>query len=211
MALDSGKVLIEGMDLSGKTTVAECLKDIMQIEKVQCRTLTNNNSIHDFTVQQSKANNLPRQLISELYKLAIMEDLCKYETNSKSGIVLQDSYFALRSYAYEKAYGSSKVASEMKDYLQMLPKPEFTFYLTASTDERISRNGKRNKPMAYMERLLVTEPERFEKIESNLQEITTQLFETEIVNTEGKTPLEVAQYISDRIKEIKERNYNYER
>lgn len=94
--------------------------------------------------------------------------------------------------------------------LQMFPKPEITFYLTASTSERIKRNSERNKSMAYMEKLLLTEPKKFEKIESNLRYITTELFETEIINTEGKTPLEIAQYIRYRIKELDNKEYEYE-
>ncbi len=207
LIVDKGKVLIEGMDLSGKTTIVDCLRHMMQVKYVQSRTLIENNYIHDFAVQQSKAGNLPRQLISELYKLAIMEDLCKYEM-SEGKFVLQDSYFALRSYAYEKDYGSSKIANEIQDYLQMFPKPEVTFYLTASMNERVKRNEKRNKKMAYMEKLLITEPKKFEKIEQNLMNVTMQLFETEIINTEGKSPLEIAQYIKDRIKIIKKNDYS---
>lgn len=210
MTIDKGKVLIEGMDLSGKTTIAECLKSMIKIEQIQCRTLIKNNHIHDFTVQQSKMGDMPRQLISELYKLAIKEDLCKYQLKD-TGILLQDSYFALRSYAYEKDYGSSTIAEEMKKYLQMFPIPEFTFYLTASTEERIERNKKRNKPMAYMEKLLVNEPEKFERIEANLKEITLQLFDAEVIDTEGKTPMEIAKYISNKIKKIERRNEEYEK
>ena len=38
--------------------------------------------------------------------------------------------------------------------------------------------------------------------------VTMQLFETEIINTEGKSPLEIAQYIKDRIKIIKKNDYS---
>ena len=33
-----------------------------------------------------------------------------------------------------------------------------------STEERLKRNEKRDKPMAYMEKLLVSNPKEFEKI-----------------------------------------------
>jgi len=46
--------------------------------------------------------------------------------------------------------------------LQLFPKPELAFYLTASTEERIKRNEKRDKPMAYMEKLLMSNPKEFE-------------------------------------------------
>lgn len=89
MAIDKGKILIEGMDLSGKTTVVQHLNSIMKVDNIQCRTLNRDNYIHDFAVQQSKAGTLPRQLISELYELAIKEDLCKYRSCNQ-GYVLQD-------------------------------------------------------------------------------------------------------------------------
>ena len=90
-------------------------------------------------------------------------------------------------------------------------KPEFTFYLTASTEERLKRNEKRDKPMAYMEKLLVSNPKEFEKIEENLRDITISLFDTEIINTEGKKPNEIALYIGNKIQERNRENEGYER
>ena len=62
-----------------------------------------------------------------------------------------------------------------------------------------------------MEKLLVNEPEKFERIEANLKEITLQLFDAEVIDTEGKTPMEIAKYISNKIKKIERRNEEYEK
>lgn len=85
--------------------------------------------------------------------------------------------------------------------LQLFPKPELAFYLTASTEERIRRNEKRDKPMAYMEKLLISNPKEFETIEKNLKEITTSLFDAEVINTQDKKPNEIALYIGSKIQE----------
>lgn len=103
------------------------------------------------------------------------------------------------------------LAKEVYKLLQLFPKPELTFYLTASTEERLKRNEKRDKPMAYMEKLLVSNPKEFEKIEKNLREITTILFDTEIINTQGKKPNEIALYIGNKIQERNRENEGYER
>ena len=152
-----------------------------------------------------KRGKLHIELINKLYTLAISEDLYNYKPNG-NGIILQDSYFALRSYALMKQKYPDTLAKEVYKLLQLFPKPEFTFYLTASTEERLKRNEKRDKPMAYMEKLLVSNPKEFEKIEKNLRDITISLFDIEIINTEGKKPNEIALYIGNKIQERNREN-----
>ena len=96
--VDSGKVLIDGMDLSGKTTISNDLNSIIDIKRIKQRTLSDQTPIYDFTVAQSKLGNMSQESISKLYCLAVREDLENYKV-SKSGIIIQDSYFALKSYA----------------------------------------------------------------------------------------------------------------
>lgn len=210
LRVEKGKILIEGMDLSGKTTITRYLSEILKIDKIQERTLSDNCAIYDFTVAQSKKGKLHPDLINKLYTLAISEDLCNYKPENDS-IILQDSYFALRSYALMKEKYPNTLAKEVYKLLQLFPKPELTFYLTASTEERLRRNEQRNKPMAYMEKLLVSNPREFEIIEKNLRDITTSLFEVEVINTQGKKPNEIALYIASKIRERNRGDSEYER
>lgn len=209
MRIEKGKILIEGMDLSGKTTITRYLSEILKIDKIQERTLSDSCAIYDFTVAQSKQGKLHPDLINKLYTLAISEDLYNYKP--KNSIILQDSYFALRSYALMKQKYPNTLAKEVYKLLQLFPKPELGFYLTASTEERLRRNEQRDKPMAYMEKLLVSNPREFETIEENLRDITTSLFGVEVINTEGKKPNEIALYIGSKIQERNRRNEEYER
>ena len=194
MRKEKGKILIEGMDLSGKTTITKYLSEILDIDKIQQRTLSDSSAIYDFTVAQSKKGQLHTDLINKLYTLAISEDLYNYKPKEDS-IILQDSYFALRSYALMRQKYPDTLANDVYKLLQLFPKPELAFYLTASTEERIKRNEKRDKPMAYMEKLLMSNPKEFEAIEKNLRDITTSLFDAEIINTQDKKPNEIALYI----------------
>jgi thymidylate kinase len=207
---EKGKILIEGMDLSGKTTIIKYLSEILSIDKIQERTLSDDCEIYDFTVAQSKKGKLHIDLINKLYTLAIMEDLSNYKFRD-NGIILQDSYFALRSYALMKQKYPDTLAKEVYKLLQLFPKPEFGFYLTASTEERLRRNEKRNKPIAYMEKLLLSNPKEFEMIEKNLKDITTSLFDVEVINTQDKKPNEIALYIESKIKERNRGDDVYER
>lgn len=210
MRKEKGKILIEGMDLSGKTTIIKYLSEILSIDKIQERTLSDDCEIYDFTVAQSKKGKLHIDLINKLYTLAIMEDLSNYKFRD-NGIILQDSYFALRSYALMKQKYPDTLAKEVYKLLQLFPKPEFGFYLTASTEERLRRNEKRNKPIAYMEKLLLSNPKEFEMIEKNLKDITTSLFDVEVINTQDKKPNEIALYIESKIKERNRGDDVYER
>lgn len=210
MRIEKGKILIEGMDLSGKTTITRYLSGILEIDKIQERTLSDSSAIYDFTVAQSKKGELHQDLINRLYTLAISEDLYNYKPRDNC-IVLQDSYFALRSYALMKEKYPNTLAKEVYKLLQLFPKPELGFYLTASTEERLRRNKQRDKPMAYMEKLLVSNPTEFEAIEKNLRDITTSLFGVEVINTDGKNPNEIALYIGRKIQEINRGDEGYER
>ena len=51
----------------------------------------------------------------------------------------------------------------------------------------------------------------FETIEKNLRNITTSLFDAEVINTENKKPNEIALYIGNKIKERNKGDYVYER
>ena len=200
MRKEKGKILIGGMDLSGKTTITKYLSELMSIERIQTRTLSDDSAIYDFTVAQSKKGKLHPDLINKLYTLAIYEDLYNYKPKEDS-IILQDSYFALRSYALMQRKYPETLAKEVHKLLQLFPKPELAFYLTASTEERLRRNEKRDKPMAYMEKLLVSNPKEFDTIERNLRDITVSLFDAEIINTQDKKPNEIALYIGSKIQE----------
>lgn len=210
MKKEKGKILIEGMDLSGKTTITKYLSEILGVDRIKERTLSDDCAIYDFTVAQSKKGKLHIDLINKLYTLAIAEDLYNYKPQD-NGIILQDSYFALRSYALMKQKYPDTLAKEVYKLLQLFPKPELGFYLTASTEERLRRNEKRDKPMAYMEKLLVSNPREFETIEENLRDITTSLFDVEVINTEGKKPNEIALYIGSKIQERSRGDDVYER
>lgn len=210
MKKEKGKILIEGMDLSGKTTITKYLSEILSVDRIQKRTLSDECSIFDFTVVQSKKGNLHPELINKLYTLAITEDLYNYKPRD-NGIILQDSYFALKSYSLMKQKYPNTLAKEVYKLLQLFPKPELAFYLTASTEERLRRIEKRNKPMAYMEKLLVSNPREFETIEKNLRDITTSLFDAEVINTQGKKPNEIALYIGNKIQERNRGDDVYER
>lgn len=207
LRIDKDKILIEGMDLSGKTTIVEQLSSLIDKSVVRRRTISEKSQIYDFTVAQSKAGTLHIDLISQLYKLAISEDLYNYQPADEE-IVLQDSYFALRSYAYAKEKGDNVLAQDIYKLLKLYPKPELTFYLTATTEERLKRNQKRDKPMAYMEKLLLTNPHRFESIESYLKDITTSLFNAEIINTQDRTSEEIALYIFNKINDLRKDERN---
>lgn len=210
MKKEKGKILIEGMDLSGKTTITKYLSEILDNAQIRQRTLSGESAIFDFTVAQSKKGKLHNDLINELYTLAISEDLYNYQPR-ENGIILQDSYFALRSYALMKEKYPNSLAKEVYKLLQLFPKPELAFYLTASTEERIKRNEKRDKPMAYMERLLMSNPKEFDTIDKNLRDINVSLFGAKIIDTQDKTPQEIALYIKSKIQEINRGDDLYER
>ena len=198
------------MDLSGKTTITKYLSEILDNAQIRQRTLSGESAIFDFTVAQSKKGKLHNDLINELYTLAISEDLYNYQPR-ENGIILQDSYFALRSYALMKEKYPNSLAKEVYKLLQLFPKPELAFYLTASTEERIKRNEKRDKPMAYMERLLMSNPKEFDTIDKNLRDINVSLFGAKIIDTQYKTPQEIALYIKSKIQEIYRGDDLYER
>ena len=200
--IDTGKILFEGMDLSGKSTISKDVSLILNIEQIKQRTLSDQTAIYDFTVAQSKLGNLSQELISKLYCLAVNEDLANYKV-SKKGIILQDSYFALRSFALAQQNNDVLLARDLYDLLKLFPKPELSFYLTAPIEERIRRNLQRNKPMAYMEKLLMLDPKKFENIEKHLKKSAIEIFNAEVIDTSIASHDEVSKYIGEKVKSLK--------
>lgn len=201
--IDCGEILIEGMDLSGKSTITTAVGSLLNVKRIKQRTLSDKTSIYDFTVAQSKIGNLSQDIISRLYCLAISEDLENYSV-LKRGLVLQDSYFALRSYALAQQNKNIALANEIYALLKRFPKPELSFYLTATTEERIRRNLCRDKPMAYMEKLLMSNPKKFEGIEESLRDCVTELFDVEVIDTSEASQSEIAEYVKQKIENNEE-------
>ena len=61
------------------------------------------------------------------------------------------------------------------------------------------------------EKLLLSNPREFETIDENLKNINVSLFDAEIIDTQDKTPQEVALYIKSKIQEINKGDDLYER
>ena len=81
--IDAGKILFEGMDLSGKSTISKDVSLLLNIKQIKQRTLSDQTAIYDFTVAQSKLGNLSRELIGKLYGLAVNEDLANYKVSKE--------------------------------------------------------------------------------------------------------------------------------
>ena len=57
----------------------------------------------------------------------------------------------------------------------------------------------------------MSNPREFETIDENLKNINVSLFDAEIIDTQDKTPQEVALYIKSKIQEINKGDDLYER
>jgi cytidylate kinase len=195
MAID---LLIDGLDLSGKTTMANNFAKASGIDyRINNNKLSRINPIHDFAAKMSDSNLYHDAVIGKLYLAGLMNDIYSYVDDGVPTI--QDGTVATKSIAYHIVRKTPFILDELQDLLKKYPNPKEAIYLYASIDERIKRLEKRKqlKPetVTRTDLLMTTDPKRFEHTERVLREISMDRFKSKFIDTTKISEQEVLQEI----------------
>jgi thymidylate kinase len=173
-------ILIEGVDLSGKSSIRKYLNrnDILWGKRHM--------SLLKFNALYEMARSIPKngaEWIGYLYEGALVYDLDAFE--KPDGNTIQDSTILLRSLAYHKAAGFEDVVARFERLAERHPSFDAVFVLTASVEarmqrlnERISRTGSR---ITRNDRLIVTNTDFFVRMDKLLIEYTKKFYPNAIV------------------------------
>jgi len=197
MAID---LLIEGIDLSGKTTVAKHIFEKNMFYQLRANQLSSDSPFYSFAKNIFSLNEMEHkysdEAISYLYLAALTNDIDMYKDDKITTI--QVSTYATRSLAYHIA-NNTRFVKEFKDLLVKFPDPKNTFYLYANMTEMYRRLHERQKQspadVSTSDLILQNDPVLFEKTEKILRNIVLERFNAKIIDTTNRTAQETCDII----------------
>jgi hypothetical protein len=199
-----GPVLIEGLDLTGKTSVCLCL--IRKIDppiRYQKNIFRPENEVFDFAVAQQRRDIFSLTSVGYMYLAALHADLDKLVWEDDR--IVQDSSMALRLCAYFMARRMDDLASAFQSCLELPNYPKFkkAFLFTADLTERRRRLKKRlvEAPDTVTEDdlLLENDPDLALRNEKILLDLTIKYTGATVVDTTLATVNEIIAYLIDMI------------
>jgi thymidylate kinase len=182
---------IEGMDLSGKTTLANNYAAVSPLEwQVNSNALGQGNPIWELADDLRKKDAYDGEIVGNLYVTALMADIRGFERPTANTI--QDSTVALRSLAYHVVRGTPRLADVLQDLIKEHPRFDASFYLAASMEARRSRLDQRIRDnpeeVAPDDLMVVRNPDRFVAMEGVLREWSTKIFDSVVIDTTNMSP-----------------------
>jgi len=196
---------IEGMDLSGKTSlVANYIERSDSEWHVKHGILNEDNPIRSLADQLTSSGRYSQEVIDELYITGIAADIETYVRPELDTI--QDSVIALRALAWHVVNGNKNTADKIEALLIRHPQFDRSLYLTANMQrrqERLAIRERENPTKVNSKDLLVREdPERFARMEKILQRYVVDLFDAHIIDTSDLTPTEVLSHVEEKLEDI---------
>lgn len=191
----SSFVLLEGVDLSGKSSVIKHLVKKHKDWRHQHYTIVGSNNILDVAREIEKDGS---EWIGHLYVKALEKDLHFFkwpETNT-----IQDSTILLRSLAYHAAAKYTKIVHELETLALRHPKFSVSYVFTASIEVRKERLKERMqsepKRVTANDLKVIRDPEFFLRMESAMVDYAQTLFGAMVIDTSSMTVEDVANSIS---------------
>ena len=187
-------VLLEGVDLSGKSSVVKHLIKKRPDWKHQHYSLLGSNNILNVARDMEKDGS---EWIGYLYVKALEKDLEHFKWPEKNTI--QDSTILLRSLAYHAAAKYQRVIHELENLALKHPKFSKTYVFIASMEARRERLKERiqlgSKKVTANDLKVIRDPDFFQRMELALVDYAQALFGAIVVDTSNMTVEEVARLV----------------
>lgn len=176
-------VLIEGLDLAGKSTVCRRFAEQSRFEwRIQSNALTGNNPLYQLADRLRKEAAFKAETLGHLYYASLLADLelfCQPQDH-----VIQDSTVILRSLAYHTVNETPALPSLFEALLARHPKFDHAYVCSASREVRLARLKIRRKANLGPEDFLVRDdPDRFYAMEECLIDHATKAFGAKVIDT----------------------------
>lgn len=199
---------IEGMDLSGKTTLAGNYADASPLEwQLNSNALGPDNPIWELADDLRKKDAYDAEIVGNVYVAGLMADIRTFQPPQMNTI--QDSTVALRSLAYHVVRGTPRLADALQDLIKEHPRFDASFYLAASMEARMRRLDQRMREhpeeVAPDDLMVVRNPERFMAMEGVLREWSAKIFNSVVIDTTSMTPEMVLDEVNRQYQPVAER------
>ena len=191
-------ILVEGLDLAGKSTLIEGLRAHYTQAGQKVRVLNG-----QFCLDNPAAR-VAREMVrwdegfsgveaGALFLSTMLWDARHFVAPSAEEVHLQDSCW-LRTLAFEQLYGSAPLARMMEEQGRRFPRFDQAIFLTASLEERERRLRSRVQNDLH-DLMAFRKPEKFLAIEQRLGELVLEWEAGVVIRTDGLTPLQVLQAV----------------
>lgn len=191
-------ILVEGLDLAGKSTLIEGLRTHYTQNGKTVRVL--NGQFCDNNPAAQVARNLVRWdegfggvEAGALFLSTMLWDARHFVPPAEGELHLQDSCW-LRTLAFEQLYGSAELARLMEQQGRRFPRFDQAVFLTASLEERERRlRSRANNDLHDL--MAFRKPEKFLAIEQRLKELVLEWESGVVIETDGLTPRQILQAV----------------
>ncbi len=180
-------MLIEGLDLAGKSTLCNALHNQFQDFSITRRnSLIPNNELYKQADIIRLKGLLHSSELANLYLSALNTDIIRY--TKPDTFLIQDSTIALRSYSHYAARGHKSIAEKFHNLLEEHhPNFDRTIVLMATIDKRLERLEMRRElsphEIADDDLLIERDPTTFLRMENILVDAAKKRFNAVVVDT----------------------------
>lgn len=189
-------ILIEGLDLAGKTSTCRTLvREMLPAPHHHRNALTQGNPLYEIADRLRRGRGLSGAHLGPIYAAAMALNLAQYAPPATTTI--QESTIGLRSFAHYKARGMEDLAKAFATLLDDPAHPKFacSIVLTASIPARRARLEKRRSEapseVADDDLAVIATPDTFRRMEDILIDEATRRYRATVIDTSTMTAPEV--------------------
>lgn len=200
------RVLIEGLDLAGKSTV--CRRFVAQARGtwvVRRNSLVEHNRVYALADELRRADKLADEPLGWLYLAALRADLADLERSPPAADVnfLHDSTILVRSVAHHGARHRSDLVRQFIDLVPAMPRFDHAFVCVADRETRLRRLAKRRPENLGPDDFIVRDDfAMFTRMQDRVIELVTTHFGGGVIDTSGLESEDRLAVIFDRLPEL---------
>lgn len=203
------RILIEGLDLTGKSTLCNNLVSRYSSEFIYKKAFyTVDNPLYWEAVKKTKEG-YSEEVIGWLYSAAAQYelDMLKNDTNifRSDKEIIQDSLFLNRLIGFNGVKDRKLLLEVVKDIISKVEKPERVFYLYTDLNTRIQRFYKRlhEKSVAVSDKLVFEDNSIARKREVIMRNFMISTYNAEVIDTTNVDSEKLTEIVYERIRRRK--------
>lgn len=200
------RILIEGLDLAGKSTV--CRRFLEQARGswlLRRNSLVENNRVYALADELRRADALADEPLGWLYLAALRADLTELAASPPDSDrdILQDSMILVRSVAHHAARGRTELVRQFIDLVPELPRFDHAFVCVADRETRLRRLAKRRPENLGPDDFIVRDDfATFNRMQEQVIDLVTMHLGGMVIDTSGLENEERLAMIFDRLPEL---------
>jgi thymidylate kinase len=186
------KILIEGLDYAGKSTLCKNLVNEFNNEGFEAKYNKGNiirNCLDDYTRQELYSENSDLMRLNALLTLGPLVDSLAEDSLSGIDYLVQESYID-RTIGYNKAHQIPYFSELLEGLYDRLLQFDVSFFLDADISERRRRYEKRTDERNKYDDMIFQDPERFLEMNETIKESVLRRPNSYVIDTTDSTPNE---------------------